>query len=250
MVVRMIYGIMRIKNEQRWIARVLESQLKVADQVLILDDHSTDDTVAICRQFNGVTVFESPFEGLDETRDKNWLLDKLREVAKADDPVICIDGDEELAPGSYDEIRQLAAMTNGPDSYRFQVLYLWDRPDQIRVDGIYGRFTRSSFFRFRPSARFVSQTAGGFHCGNVPQPVALGVSGVKILHYGYMYRADRIRKWNWYSSIDPTNRAEGYDDRYPQRKSYPHIVQGDVPEVPAGAILMHAGPLKVKPLQC
>lgn len=250
MVVPMTYGIMRIKDEQRWIARVLESLLRVVDHALILDDHSADDTVAICRQFQKVTVFESPFEGLQETRDKNWLLSKLSEVAKPNDPIICIDGDEEIAPGSHEHIRHLAAMTNGPDSYRFQILYLWDRPDQIRIDGIYGRFTRSSFFRFRRGSQFVSQTAGGFHCGNVPQPVALGDSGVKVLHYGYMHRADRIRKWEWYSSIDPVNKAEGYDDRFPHRKSYPHIVQGDVPEVPADAVLIHAGPLKVRPLSC
>ncbi len=245
----MIYGIMRIKDEARWIEKVLASLTPVCDQVLILDDHSTDDTVAICKQFPEVTVFDSPFEGLQETRDKQWLLGKLGEVAKPDDPVVCIDGDEELAPGSHDEIRQLAAMTSGCDAYRFQILYLWDSPNQIRVDGIYGRFTRPSFFRYRPGAKFVSRTAGGFHCGNVPDPIALGVSGVKILHYGYMHKEDRIRKWKWYSSIDPHNKAEGYDELYPERKCYPHIIQGDLPQVPASASLLHAGPLKLQKIR-
>lgn len=248
-VVPVIFGMMRIKDEARWIENVLESLLKVADQVLIMDDHSTDDTVAICRSFGPrVDVIESPFEGLEETRDKNWLLGKLAEVAKPNDPVVCIDGDEEIAAGSHEEIRQLAAMKNGADAYRFQILYLWDDPQHIRVDGIYGRFTRSSFFRYRPGAKFVSRTAGGFHCGNVPEPIALGVSGVKILHYGYMHKEDRIRKWKFYSGIDPTNRAEGYDPKHPERLSYCHVVQGDVPEVPASAVLMHGGPLRLQPI--
>lgn len=245
----MIYGISRIKNEQRWIARVVGAQLMVADHLFILDDHSTDDTAAICRSFPRVTVFDSPFEGLDETRDKNWLLEKLAEVAKPGEWCLSIDGDEELAPGSAAQIRQLAARTEGPDSYRFQVLYLWDSPDQVRMDGIYSRFHRSSFFRFRRGARFHSHTGGGFHCGNVPEPFEVGVSDVKILHYGYMYKADRIRKWHWYSSIDPTNTGEGYDADFPERLCYPHIAQGDVPEIPADAVLKHGGPLRLESLK-
>jgi hypothetical protein len=63
-----------------------------------------------------------------------------------------------------------------------------------------------------------------------------------------MLREDRIRKWEFYNSLDPTNRAEGYDPRFPERRSYPHIVQGDIRQVPASARLIHAGPLELQAL--
>ncbi len=184
---------------------------------------------------------------MNEVADKNFLLSKVAEVARPGDWIVHIDGDEEIGPGGCDEIRRLSE-TRGPDAYRFNVLYLWDRPDQIRVDGIYRHFSRSSMFQFRPGTQFRSNCGGGFHCGNVPQPIELGMSGVNLLHYGYMYKEDRIRKWHWYNSIDPTNEAEGYDPESPQRRTYAHMVMGDIPEVPAHIRLKHAGPLELRPL--
>jgi len=63
-----------------------------------------------------------------------------------------------------------------------------------------------------------------------------------------MDREDRIRKWKFYNSMDPRNRDEGFDPAHPERGSYPHIVQGDIPEVPAGIRLKHSGPLKLEKL--
>jgi glycosyltransferase involved in cell wall biosynthesis len=235
----MIYGMMRIKNESRWIERVLRAMLPVCQQVLILDDHSTDQTVEICRSLEGVTIFESPFEGLQETRDKNWLLDQVEQIAHRGDWILAIDGDEELAPGACDEIRQLASKSDGPDAYKFQVLYLWDRPNQIRVDRWYSNFRRPSFFRLNPGARFSSGNGGGFHCGNTVGTNNVGNCNVKLLHWGYMDREDRIRKYTWYNANDkqPIPRAED---------GYRHMVIGDL--FPADSVFRWAGPLELRPL--
>lgn len=244
-----IFGMLRIKNEERWIRRVLQSLVPVCERIFILDDNSTDSTPGICESFERVTLFRSPFTGVQEVRDKNWLLAKVGEKAKVGDWIIAIDGDEEIAPGGADIIQWLTRPKWGDSisGFRFRVLYLWDDPEHIRVDGIYGRFTRPSMFKFRNGLTFKSGTNGGFHCGNVPKPMdRVENSAVKLLHYGYMYKEDRIRKWHWYNSIDPKNRAEGYQAEFPERRSYGHMVQGDVPEVPADVKLIHAGPLKLE----
>lgn len=246
----MIAGMLRIKNEERWIARVLESMLPVCRQIFIFDDSSTDETRNICRKFPAVTLFESPFaEGVNETRDKNWLLDRVEAQVPEGSWVVHIDGDEEIAPGGCDFIKSLATSRSIPDAYQFHVLYLWETDKQIRVDGIYRNFYRSSMFRLNRGARFTSGVAGGFHCGNAPKPVQQAARcGVQLLHYGYMLKDDRVRKWDFYNSIDPMNRAEGYEPAHPERRSYPHMVQGDVPQVPRNAKLVHAGPLELRPL--
>lgn len=248
---RDIIGAMRIKNEQRWIARSIESQLPIVSRLLIFDDHSTDDTVEICKSFPGVEVFRSPFDGsLNEVRDKNWLLDRLNEVAAEGDWIMMCDGDEELAPGSAEQIRWIVDRQGANQgTFRFQVLYLWDSPSQIRVDGIYATFYRPSLFRLVPRQKFQSVSGGGFHCSNAPVPGGSARTNVKLLHYGYLHRADRIRKWEFYNTHDPKNRSEGYEDAFPERRTYPHIVQGDIPEVPANALLIHAGPLQLQPLE-
>jgi glycosyltransferase involved in cell wall biosynthesis len=223
-------GLMRVKNEARWILRALMSITPVCDQVLVMDDHSEDVTPFIARAVPKVTVFDSPFTGLDETRDKNWLLDKARGA----DWILMIDGDEALDPM---DVSVVSEATESPaQCFGLKVLYLWDSEHQVRTDGVYGRFRRASMFR--PGAhRFQSTAYGGnFHCGNAPlalqarsQPL-----NASLLHFGYLHKADRLRKYAWYNEQDPGNVME---DRYR------HMVQGDLPDIPASAHLRHAGPL-------
>src|SRR5439155_9905594 len=54
---------MRVRNEAQYIAAVLEQAMRLCDVAYILDDHSTDETVAICARFAPrVTVYRSPFQ--------------------------------------------------------------------------------------------------------------------------------------------------------------------------------------------
>lgn len=230
----MILGMMRVKNEARWIERCVSSILPLCDRVLVMDDHSTDDTHAICSALSKVSVMTSPFtEGLNEQRDKNWLLGRSMEYQP--DWIIAIDGDEMLAPGNEEALR--VAMNRGDRScLSLRVLYLWNRDDQVRVDGVYGDFHRESIFR-PTSAQFQSNSNGGnFHCGNVPwaNRQRRQVLQIPLLHFGYMHQEDRERKYAWYNAQDPNNVRE---DRYR------HMVVGDL--FPAESTFMHGGPLRL-----
>jgi glycosyltransferase involved in cell wall biosynthesis len=230
-------GMLRVKNEARWIQRVISSLLPLCERVYVLDDHSSDGTPELAAAFSSVKLFPSPFEGLDESRDKNWLLDRIREDWP--DFVVAIDGDEELERGGQDKIRR--AVLAG-DAWTFQVLYLWNSDTIIRTDGVYGRMCRPSMFRLASADRFRTTNHGAnLHCSSVPGCLihrSIG-TGIRLLHYGYRDREDRIRKYHWYNTVDPGSALED---------QYRHVVQGDVPEVPAAAKLMHAGPLTLKSL--
>ena len=234
----MITGMLRVKNESRWIGDVLHSALVICDRVYVLDDHSTDGTGEICRSFGDcLRVYSSPFSGLDEARDKNWLLDAIR-LAGETDWILAIDGDEVL--GNHEALAA-SIVSGAAESYALRVLYLWDRPDQVRADGVYSRFWRPSLFRSRAGVNFMSTPNGGnFHCGNVPQDLAKGSqrSNAFLLHFGYMDARDRRRKFDWYNQNDPNNSAED---------QYVHVIQGDPGGPPAHVRLRHAGPLTLAP---
>jgi glycosyltransferase involved in cell wall biosynthesis len=235
-----IAAMLRIRNEERWIVEVIASLLPIAERIFVLDDHSTDGTRELCRGFAEVELHESPFEGLDETRDKNHLLDKI--LPHDPEWVICVDGDEVLESNGAAKIRDLACRPAA--AYSFRVLYLWDTPQTVRMDGVYGRFYRPSMFRLHANrkARFRTTTAGGnLHCSSVPQehlPLSARTD-VALLHYGYIDRDMRLRKYEYYNRVDPGNDNE---DRYR------HIVQGDIEAVPSFVPLRHAGPLKLQSL--
>jgi glycosyltransferase involved in cell wall biosynthesis len=205
---------MRVKNEGRYIQEVIGRALELCEHAIVLDDHSTDDTAAICRAFGErVTLIPSPFEGFDESRDKNYLLSRI--VERNPEWVLWIDGDEVLERTGPEKIRAAATASPETAAFSLRVAYLWNHPNQVRVDGIYSNFSRASLFRLRgqaiPSLQFVPTGFGGnLHCGNVPQ----GLTGptkaldVRLKHYGYLSKEVRMKKYHFYSTVDPNNAAE------------------------------------------
>lgn len=206
----------RVKNEALHIREVLSAALAMCNRVYVFDDHSTDETVEICRSFGEqVTVFHSPFEGLDEARDKNYLLGKIIEARP--EWVLWIDGDEVLEPSGPRRIKD--ATFNGKQvvAYNLKIAYLWNDPQHVRIDGIFGRFRRPSLFRLsgQPMSRLHFPTTGfggNLHCGNVPRGLVGRYSNldVRLKHYGLMLGPVRQAKYEWYNLIDPNNAAEDH----------------------------------------
>lgn len=208
-----ILGVMRIKNEERWIRESIASQLPLCEHIIVFDDHSTDSTRIIVRDFSErCSLIQSSFEGVDEVRDKNYLL-REHVLPMAPEWVLWIDGDEVLEARAP----EIFSREMGHDNVSViapRILYFWDHLNLFRVDGCYASFYRNSLFRLsgqRPEAlEFRGTGSAGFHCGNVPRGIE-GMplcSGSSIKHYGYLDAADRQRKFEWYNKIDPNNESE------------------------------------------
>jgi len=255
---------LRVKNEGRWLRRVLEAIKPLCDRIFVFDDHSGDSTPIIAKQ-TGATLFRSEFTGLDESRDKDFLLSKLYEAVPQEDKhyangnpecpywALAIDGDEELVKGDDRIIRQ-AIMRPGIHAYCLRIPYLWNDAGHIRVDRVYRTFERlgrPSLFRLmNHEFRFLKTPFGrgpngepvNFHCSSIPQEMLSHAQAcaARLMHWGYLNREDRLRKFYWYNTIDPNNAAED---------CYRHMVQGDLPEYPVYYAYKHAGPLQLEAIQ-
>jgi hypothetical protein len=244
-----VLGMMRVRNEARWICDVIRVQLPLVERIFILDDHSNDGTPDLCSQFPEVTLFRSTFEGLDETRDRQWLLDQVIQAVPAaqvnrDSPwfVLALDGDEVLEKSAPNQIREVlneAAI----HCLSLRILYCWNDPLKIRVDGVYADFRRPSLFRLlNPAFRFQKTPFGNganVHCPQVPQEYLHHTirSDIAVLHLGYLEAEDRIRKYEWYNAIDQCNKGED---------GYRHVVIGDL--FPANSRFRWGGPLDLADL--
>ena len=82
------------KNEQASIRRCLES-VKWADEIIVLDSGSTDDTVGICREYT-LHVHQTDWPGFGP--QKNRALERA-----SGDWVLSLDADEWVTPASRDE---------------------------------------------------------------------------------------------------------------------------------------------------
>ena len=77
------------KNEERNILRCLNSLLDVADEIVVVDSGSTDNTAAICEDF-GVKFVHHDWQGYSE--QKNFA-----NSLASNDWILSIDADEELS---------------------------------------------------------------------------------------------------------------------------------------------------------
>jgi glycosyltransferase involved in cell wall biosynthesis len=87
-------------NEARHIAACLES-VAWADEIVVVDAESSDETVAIARQYTG-KVFVEKFRGY--SGQKNFALDQAR-----GEWILWLDADERVSPGLAEEIRRTIA---------------------------------------------------------------------------------------------------------------------------------------------
>ena len=70
-------------NEEKNIGRCIDSVLRVADEILVLDSNSTDNTTEIARQ-KGATVYQQGFLGYVEQKNKALSLAKHNLVLSLD----------------------------------------------------------------------------------------------------------------------------------------------------------------------
>ena len=107
-----------VHNEERHLGECLASLGGLADEIVVLDDGSTDATVAIARAA-GARVEHRPFD--DFGRQKQAALELTR-----GEWVLSLDADERLTPALTEEIRTVVARDGGPNGYwvRRELIYL------------------------------------------------------------------------------------------------------------------------------
>jgi glycosyltransferase involved in cell wall biosynthesis len=100
-------------NEERNIARCLDSVKDIADEIIVVDSFSTDKTESICNQYN-LRFIKNPFKGHIE--QKNFAL-----ALAQHDYVLSLDADEALSSELLLEIRKVKEDFQY-DGYRFNRL--------------------------------------------------------------------------------------------------------------------------------
>lgn len=279
-------AMLRIKNEERYIGEVLEAALPLCSHAFVMDDHSDDETVRICESFgNRVSVYPSPFEGFNEARDKNWLLDQ---VLRQCEPkwILCVDGDEVLEKRGAEIVRENVAANPEQLSYSLKIVFLWNDRNTARVDRIYDFFWRPSLFRpfiprpdfpddiklvrelrfmATPFGRRQGKDAPNLHCSSVPQRLLHNCQHLpaRLKHYGYLEREQRVAKLDRYNAIDWLDAAE---DCYRHMCAGDNVRPEELPRVlelvkrgtltdedlyhiidaPVDAYLVHAGPVEFR----
>ncbi|MEM1206422.1 MAG: glycosyltransferase family 2 protein [Acidobacteriota bacterium] len=122
-------------NEEHNIADCLDSLLW-ADEILVVDSFSTDDTPKIVQSYDQVTFIQRTYYG--SAAQKNWAMDECKH-----DWILIFDADERCTPALRTEIERLLASSPKYDAYtiRRRVFFLgkvirfsgWQRDQVVRL---------------------------------------------------------------------------------------------------------------------
>ncbi|MFM7535211.1 MAG: glycosyltransferase [Acidimicrobiales bacterium] len=173
--------VMIVRDEQRCLARCLDSVAGVVDELVVVDTGSTDDTVTIARAA-GARVLHEPWHD-DFAAARNVGL-----AAATGEWILHLDADEELDADSRPRLRDALRRAGAAAAVRLTIRNLLpDDELQAFVDAPNVRL-----FRNRPAHRY----EGRVH-EQILEPVlraggrVVDAPGLRIVHHGY--RTDRVQ---------------------------------------------------------
>ncbi len=185
-----VTAIIPTKNEARNIAAAIDS-VSWADEILVIDSFSSDETVAIAQQ-KGANVMQRVFDSFGT--NKNYA------IAQAAHPwVFILDADERVTPELQTEIQSLLQTEPANPAYwLYRQTFFMDK--LVRYSG----WQSDKVIRlFRKACRYAEV--------NVHEEIILtGEAGTlknKLLHYTYNTIEQYLEKWDRYTTLSARDRA-------------------------------------------
>jgi len=180
----MLSVIIITKNEASHIGRCLES-VSWADEIIVLDSGSQDDTVSICRQYTD-KVYETDWPGFGVQKQR--ALDKA-----TGDWVLSIDADEVVTPELRMEIEQ---------AFQQEQFQGYEIP---RLSSYCGRQIRHSGWWPDYVLRLFRRQSGRFSDSLVHEKIsvegAISRLATPLLHDAFVNLDEVLHKVNGYSSL-------------------------------------------------
>lgn len=175
-------------NEERNIGRCLASVQGIADELLVVDSSSADNTAEIAATF-GARVVQQPFEGY--ARQKN-----IATGLATHDWILSLDADEELTPALKDSI---LGVKNNPTYNVYRI---------PRLTNYCGKWIRHAGWYPDYQIRLYNRTKGAWQELKVHEYWKLhndadkmGTLKGDLLHYSFTSREEHLKKIERYSEL-------------------------------------------------
>jgi glycosyltransferase involved in cell wall biosynthesis len=182
-----ISAVVITRNESRNVERCLRSLAGVADEVVVVDDFSDDDTVAICERL-GARVVQRPWLGFGPQKN-------LANGLARHEYVLSLDADEALDGELAEAIR--AAKARG----------LAGAYELARLNWYYGKFLRHGLEYPDRKVRLFPRSRAAWDAQPVHEQLVLDASLAvtrlpgHLLHYTYRRLEEHVAKANRYTNL-------------------------------------------------
>lgn len=173
------------KNEEKNLPGCLESVRKLADEIILIDDCSSDKTVEIAKEA-GVKIFKRKLD--DFSSQRNFALEKVKTPW-----VLFIDPDEEVTPELAQEMKK-AIQNNAFDGFRIP-----------RKNIIFGKWIKHSGW-YPDFQLHLFKKEKGKYVGRVHEQVEIKgkVGELKnfLVHKNYQSISQYLEKLSRYTSLE------------------------------------------------
>ena len=179
-------------NEEKNIARCIKSVAPIADEILVLDSYSSDNTKTICHEL-GVTFVEHPFDNF--VAQKNFADQTARY-----NHILSLDADEELSEELLASIKKVKANFEA-DAYEFN-----------RLNNYCGKWIKHSGWYPDRKLRLYDRTKGRWGGVKIHEKIEMqaGTSTAflkgDLLHYTFTSVNQHIETINRFSTISAEER--------------------------------------------
>jgi glycosyltransferase involved in cell wall biosynthesis len=163
---------MIVRDEAALIDGALDSVAGVADEVVVVDTGSTDDTIARALE-HGARVVEREWQD-------DFAAARNAAIELAESPwILMVDGDQHLHPDSKELVRRLTRTTT-ITGFNVRILHLLDEEGSFSL----AEHTSVRLFRNDPAVRFHGAVHEQLLCGDPPAPGHFVDSDIVLLHEG------------------------------------------------------------------
>jgi glycosyltransferase involved in cell wall biosynthesis len=211
--------IMRVKDGMEFIHRWLENIAPLVDEIVLVDNGSTDGTLEVIKNHPKVVSIDQT-EGYHEGRDKAILYNRARE--RNADWLLTLDVDEIFEKRMTRERIERMMSSKIFKKYTFRRLHLFKDENHFKA-GLHNLFHNSvpdrMMWKDQPSGHFPPLK---LHIGT-PRGIK-GLSywtNIRIKHYSPLYQTKHLEKTKYYSEMDP-GRAKMYEKHHKEMvKTWP-----------------------------
>ena len=176
------------KNEGKRLQKTLHAIRGLADEIIIIDSGSTDNTCEIAKQYGARIIINTPFPGYGQ--QKRFAEDHCR-----NDWLLNIDADERMTSELYNEIIRLFSKPRHLKNFY-----------SIKIVDILPHETKPSIFAYsKYPIRLYKRTAGRFSASSIHDSVIshekIGKIKAPLLHHSILTLSQVINKFSSYTHL-------------------------------------------------
>lgn len=184
-----ISAVLSVFNEEAKLARTLEA-LRWADEIIVIDNESTDQTARIARKYGAAVYKEKNNLMLNINKNKGFVKAKC-------DWILYLDGDEVVTPELAQEIKEKVVSP--------QIVGYWIPRKNI----IFGKWIQHGLWWPDKQLRLFKRGMGTFPCKHVHEYLVVdGPTGeltTPMVHYNYESVSQFIRKMDEIYTVSEVN---------------------------------------------